>query len=434
MGRSSVANLQMVCLLLRHLLFGLGVKHVASLPIGGMGMPEALCKERTATAKNLSVSSAVIQELAGKSPESGEQGCGTALLYLGQDGCAGLSAYSRAMDVTKNLNTFLEPLQRHVDKEGRVHSSLRIKTTTGRLASSEPNLQQLPALEKDIYKIREAVRPAEDRRFIVADYGQLDLRVLAHMTGCKEMIHALSSGVDIHSAAACNMFPHVKQAVDNGEVSLNGDGDLPLLKDVFGSERRGAKAVNFGIAYGMGPVGLSKNLDCSVEEARGMIDKWYKGNPEVKRWQESVVSEAVRDAVLGGRDLAYVKTLRGRLRPLCRELLVPQKTRNSFDSQLGKLRSLTKNQATNAPIQGGSADIVVEAMLKAHHSEELQSLGYSIVLQIHDELIFEGPAENADAALSAVKEIMEDPFIDGSKLSVPLPVDAKVARTWMEGK
>jgi len=430
-----------------HLLFGTGVEMIGMTPIGGLGLPESLCTARTPSG-GLSMSGDVILKLSGSDPESGEQGCGTAFQYLGVRGCTGLSMINRAKDIAKNVNTFLLPLQTHVDRRGRVHTSLRLNTNTGRLSSSEPNLQQLPALNKDVYKVRQAVKCTDDRRFIVADYGQLDLRVLAHMTGCKRMVQALCSGIDIHSATALNMYPHVQAAVDSGEVCLNGGGGVPLLKDVFGSERRCAKAVNFGIAYGMTEYGLSKNLDCDKAEALQMIAKWYEAYPEVKDWQENVVLEAIGEAERSGSDLAYVRTIRGRPRPLPLAHLRPQEKRQyskwtmqdvatrskKKDLEEWKSSNYARRQATNAPIQGGSADIVIEAMIQAHRSEELRRLGYEMVLQIHDELIFEGPVENAEAALLVVKGIMERPFLDGWELKVPLPVDAKVAATWMEGK
>ncbi|CAK0902367.1 unnamed protein product [Prorocentrum cordatum] len=300
---------------MQHLLFGKGVETFGSTAIGGLGLPETLCRTRTATG-GLSLSGETILKLSGSNPESGEQGCGTALPFLGVRGCTGLSMINKAKDIEKNINTFLLPLQKHVDRQGRVHTSLKLNTNTGRLASSEPNLQQLPALDKDVYKIRQAVKCADDRLFIVADYGQLELRVLAHMSGSKQMIHALCSGIDIHSATALNMYSHVKAAVDRKEVCLNGGGGVPLLKDVFGSERRCAKAVNFGIAYGMTEHGLSLNLNCDLEEAKQMIAKWYEAYPEVRTWQENVKLEAIGQAEQSGSDLAYVRTLRGRPRPL----------------------------------------------------------------------------------------------------------------------
>lgn len=291
------------------------------------------------------------------------------------------------------------------------------------------------------------MRCTDDRRFIVADYGQLDLRVLAHMTGCEKLIEAICSGTDIHSVTACNMYPHVQLAVQRGDVSLDGgsSASTPLLKDAFRSERRGGKAVNFGIAYGLTATGLARQLNCTMKEGQEMIDSWYRAYPGVQRWQDDVVAEAEREAASTGEE-PHVTTLRGRRRQLAdlvRKGEPPQ--RNGRDEQTSGeeprgpakeerwRRVVAVRQATNSPIQGGSADIVVEAMLKAHGCEELRGLGFAMVMQVHDELVFEGPSENATAALAVVKDIMERPFLDGSELKVPLVVDARVARTWADG-
>jgi len=423
---------------MQQLLFGKGIATVASVPIGGLGLPSAVLRRGSA---GNSVAGDVVRKLAGDSPESGEEGCGTALEHLGQDGCVGLSIYSRMKEITKNITGFLDPLQKFVDERGRVHSSLNIMTTTGRLASSRPNMQQLPGPGKDTYGVREAVRCADDRRFIVADYGQLDLRVLAHMTGCGDLIKALCSGTDIHSATAFNMYPHIQQAVQRGEVSLDGgsDGSPPPLKNVFRSERRSGKAVNFGIAYGLTAQGLARQLNCTLDEGQEMIDKWYQAYPGVQRWQDDVVAEAEREAARCGEE-PYVTTLRGRRRRLSGlvrnggqdQQLSASDAREQARQERWQ-RIVAKRQATNSPIQGGSADIVVEAMLKAHGCEELRRLEFAMVMQVHDELVFEGPAENATAALAVVKDIMERPFLDGLELKVPLVVDAKVAKTWAGG-
>jgi len=141
----------------------------------------------------------------------------------------------------------------------------------------------------------------------VADYGQLDLRVLAHTSGCPDLIGALKSGIDLHSHTAAQMYPHIQDAIDKGEVSLEGDYSQRLVKDVYPSERRSAKAVNFGIAYGLTSYGLAKQLSCQEREAQDMIDKWYEAYPKVKQWQSEVIEEAERSVV-------RVHTYRGRPR------------------------------------------------------------------------------------------------------------------------
>jgi len=240
------------------------------------------------------------------------------------------------------------------------------------------------------------------------------------------------------------MFANVRAAVDRGEVALEKPQDveccIPLVKDVFPNERRCAKAVNFGIAYGLSAKGLADQLGCERTEAQVMIDKWHQAYPEVKAWQE----EVVRDAVAHPSN--RVVTLRGRWRrledlrhlevaaPTHRGILRRIKTNSKAAKMLLGLGHAAQRQAINAPVQGGSVDVVTEAMLKAHSSKVLRELGYSMILQVHDELVFEGPAAAAEKALEAVREIMEHPFLDGSELVVPLPVSAVICRNWGEAK
>lgn len=343
----------------------------------------------------------------------------------------------RQISLTKKVvGTFLEPLQAHADKNDRVHCSYNLGTATGRLCCSCPNLQQLPAM--DVYEVRRGIACGPDRMFVIADYGQLDLRVLAHLTESKAMCKALNDGIDLHTATAMNMFEDIRDAVARGDVLLNEveGSEVPLLKDVYASQRKKAKTVNFGIAYGLTPTGLSGQLGCDINEAEDMINRWHNAYPEVREWLDRQVKFAET------ADEPHVETLSGRWRrieglkrkttqgggkwALRAKWQASYKVRRQYESD--------KRQACNAPVQGGSADVVVEAMLKAHRNEELKKLGYEMLLQVHDELIFEGPAESAVEALRVVKDIMEHPFLDGHSLIVPLPVDAKMARTWLEGK
>eukprot|EP00913_Durusdinium_trenchii_P007168 g6743.t1 len=172
------------------------------------------------------------------------------------------------------------------------------------------------------------------------------------------------------------LYPHLQKAIDDGEISLEDSDerpDRPLLKDVYCSERRAAKTVNFGIAYGIQPQGVSDKLGCSIKEAEEMIFKWYKAYPKVKTWQEQIVQDAERG------DLAE------------RERQSQKERQTERDQWWRYIQA--KRQAINAPVQGGSADLVAEAMVKAENDEELRSLGYVMVLQVHDELIFEGPED-----------------------------------------
>lgn len=182
----------------------------------------------------------------------------------GHEACVALFNLCAIGSIDTMIANFLTSLQSLADHDSRVHCSLNLNTETGRLSSRQPNLQNQPALEKDKYKIRKAFEASPGNSLIVADYGQLELRLLASMTNCRAMIDAFEAGGDFHSRTALDMFEHVKAKVEAGEVLLewdyaNGAPSKPLLKDEFGSERRKAKTLNFSIAYGKTAHGLSQD-------------------------------------------------------------------------------------------------------------------------------------------------------------------------------
>lgn len=315
------------------------------------------------------------------------------------------------------IGSFLVPLQTMIDKEGRVHGSFNLNTETGRLSSRNPNLQNQPALDKDRYKIRKAFTCSDGNALIVSDYGQLELRVLAHMTQCKSMIEAFKLGGDFHSRTAYGMYDYIKEAVAQGKVCLetgeNTDPNVPLIKEVYGAERRKAKVLNFSIAYGKTAQGLAKDFGVSVEEAKDTLERWYADRPEVREWQERTIQYA--------HETGYTRTLMGRYRKL-----------THINSKSAGVRSHNERAAINTPIQGGAADIVMMAMLKVHHDKRIKDLGYKMVLQVHDEIMMDGPDVNKDLALKYVIEDMEHPFKE--PLLLDLIVDAKYAKTWYEAK
>jgi len=317
------------------------------------------------------------------------------------------------------LTNFIRPLQEKVDDRGRVHGSLNLNTETGRLSSRNPNLQNQPALEKDRYQIRKAFTCEEGNALVVADYGQLELRLLAHLSGCVSMIEAFQTGGDFHSRTALSMYPHVGAALEAGDVVLewnedDGAAPAPLLKDVFGSERRKAKTLNFSIAYGKTPHGLAKDWNVGVQEAKDTINLWYAARPEVLKWQKETIELA--------HEKHWSRTLMGRYRRL-----------PGIDSRSQGPRKHAERAAINTPVQGGAADIVIMAMLQLEKDQVLKDLQFELVLQIHDEVILEGPKQHVEKAMQRVKEVMEHP-LDGYKLLVDLNVDAKWAGTWYEAK
>ncbi|CBN74706.1 pol1-like DNA polymerase [Ectocarpus siliculosus] len=340
----------------------------------------------------------------------------------GKEACEALYALCNMGSVDTMVSNFLQPLQELVDEKSRVHCSLNLNTETGRLSARKPNLQNQPALEKDQYKIRAAFRAEEGNTLVVADYGQLELRLLAHITDCKSMITAFKEGGCFHSRTAVGMFDHVKEAVDKGEVLLEwdyskGEPPKPLVKDVFASERRQAKTLNFSIAYGKTGHGLFKDWGVTLKEAEDLVKAWYADRPEVKRWQKQVIQNA--------KDTGFSRTLMGRYRKL------PDITSNDR----GKVGHGTR-AAINTPIQGGAADVAMVAMIGIVRSPLLKKLGWKLLLQVHDEVILEGPEESAKEALAETVRCMQQPW-DGiglRELRVDLLVDAKSAKTWYDAK
>jgi len=243
------------------------------------------------------------------------------------------------------------------------------------------------------------------------------------MARCKSMLEAFELGGDFHSRTALDMYEHIREAVDNGEVLLEWDGKgeagpdggppKPLIKNVYASERRKAKVLNFSIAYGKTAIGLSKDWDVSIDEAKDTLQRWYDGRPEVRDWQSRVLDIARREGA--------TRTLMGRYRDL-----------PHINSSKRGLRGHAERAAINTPIQGGAADVVMMAMLNVAKDERLKQLGFRMLLQIHDEIILEGPEESAEEAQRCLVEDMERPF--EKPLLVDLVVDSQVAKTWYEAK
>ena len=234
---------------------------------------------------------------------------------------------------------FLTSLQFLVDHDSRVHGSINLNTETGRLSSRRPNLQNQPALEKDKYQIRKAFQASTKNNLIVADYGQSELRLLASMTNCVSMIEAFEAGGDCHSRTALGMFDYIQKKVTDGECLLEWDYSKedppkPMLKDMFASERRKEKTLNFSIAYGKTAHGLSQDWGVSIKEAEDMLQAWYDSRSEVKKWQKKTKATA--------RKTEVTRTLMGRYRNLPDAM-----GKNQMCS-----RCIHKSPAINAIVQG----------------------------------------------------------------------------------
>eukprot|EP00347_Sterkiella_histriomuscorum_P005807 403355195 len=375
----------------------------------------------------------VIKRLAGR-PDKGEFGEAYNFFLRqdkeeeGKECCWALWNWIQYKGIETLLNTYILPLQKAPDQHGRIHCSMNLNTETGRLSCRKPNLQNQPALDKDKYKIRRAFVADQGNKLVVADYGQLELRVLAHMANCKGMIDAFKLGGDFHSRTALGMYPEIKKDLESGEILLEWDNSKgkapkPLLKDKYANERKKAKIMNFSIAYGKTVHGFMKDWNCSKEEAQATVELWYSDRPEVKEWQKMIQSKAITRG--------WTQTLLGRYRNLTKHFIMSSTNEGySFKSNMMKEHGL--RAAINTPIQGGAADIVIAAMVKLHKDQMLKDLGYKLLLQIHDEVILEGPEKYAKEALERVIYIMENPL--DNRLRVKLEVDAKIATTWYEGK
>ncbi|XP_058755167.1 DNA polymerase I B, chloroplastic/mitochondrial-like isoform X2 [Vicia villosa] len=342
----------------------------------------------------------------------------------GREACHAIAALCEVCSIDSLISNFILPLQGDniSGKDQRVHCSININTETGRLSARRPNLQNQPALEKDRYKIRQAFIAAPGNSLVVADYGQLELRILAHLTDCKSMLEAFEAGGDFHSRTAMNMYPYIREAVDNKEVLLEwypqpGEDKppVPLLKDAFASERRKAKMLNFSIAYGKTPQGLSKDWKVSVKEAKKTVDLWYNDRKEVLKWQKQRKKEAF--------EFGCVYTLLGRARRFP-EIFQGQ---NYYKGHI-------ERAAINTPVQGSAADVAMLAMLEISNNKELKDLGWKLLLQVHDEVILEGPTESAEVAKAIVIDCMSNPFNGQNILKVGLSVDAKCAQNWYAAK
>ncbi|GMH71924.1 hypothetical protein TrST_g1494 [Triparma strigata] len=372
-----------------------------------------------------SVTADVLRGLAGTDPSNGEYGSAYKFFgggEVGHEACIALYSLTQIGSIETMINNFVMPLQNLADDQSRVHCSLNMNTETGRLSARKPNLQNQPALEKDQYQIRKAFQASPGNKLIVADYGQLELRLLASMTDCTSMIDAFEQGGDFHSRTAMGMFPYIKERVERGEVLFEFDysggktPDKPMLKDEYASERRKAKTLNFSIAYGKTAHGLSKDWGVSVPEAEAMLQAWYSDRPEVEKWQRLTKKTA--------RTKGITRTLMGRYRELPEAL--------SGDR---KLIGHAERASINTPIQGGAADVAMVAMIKINKSPILKKLGWILLLQVHDEVMLEGPEETAEEAFKEVIKLMENPWDEGlEKTKVPLLVDGSYADNWYEAK
>lgn len=295
--------------------------------------------------------------------------------------------------LTKLKSTYADGLSGCIAEDGRIHSNFnQTITATGRISSTEPNLQNIPVRMELGRLIRKVFIPDEGCVFVDADYSQIELRVLAHMSGDQKLIEAYQQAEDIHRITASQVF-HVP------------------FEEVTSLQRRNAKAVNFGIVYGISSFGLSQDLSISTKEAKEYIERYFETYPGIKGFLDGLVA--------GAKEQGYAATMYGRRRP------VPELKSSNFMQ-----RSFGERVAMNSPIQGTAADIIKIAMVRVHDRLQEEGLKSRLILQVHDELLVEAPLEEA----GRVEQILTEEMQQAAELKVPLEIDMHRGNNWYEAK
>lgn len=297
--------------------------------------------------------------------------------------------------ITKLQSTYVIGLQDAILEDGKIHTRyVQDLTQTGRLSSTDPNLQNIPVRLEQGRLIRKAFVPSlEDSVLLASDYSQIELRVLAHISQDEHLIEAFKRGDDIHTSTAMRVF------------------GIEKAEDVTANDRRNAKAVNFGVVYGISDFGLSNNLGISRKEAKEYIDTYFERFPGIKNYMETIVREA--------RDKGFVETIYKRRREL------PDINSRNFN-----VRNFAERTAINSPIQGSAADILKVAMINLDKALDETGLSTRMLLQVHDEIVLEVPKAELETVKKLVKETMESAIA----LSVPLIADENDGQTWYEAK
>lgn len=294
---------------------------------------------------------------------------------------------------SKLYSTYAIGLAKHVHQDGKIHTIFnQTQTQTGRLSSSEPNLQNISVRDEEGKEIRKAFVASENHTLMSADYSQIELRMLAHMANETEMIEAFNTGIDIHTKTAMEIFDVEQDEVDN-------------------TMRRSAKTVNFGIVYGQSDFGLSEQLGISRKEAHSFIEKYFESYPRIKTFMD--------DTIHFCEEHGYVKTLFNRRRYI-----------KEINDKNYMMREFGKRAAMNAPIQGSAADLIKVAMIRIYQTMKEKNCKSTMILQIHDELIF----DCVDEELTMMKEIVETGMQEAMKLQVPLIAEASIGKNWYDAK
>ena len=295
--------------------------------------------------------------------------------------------------VVKLNSTYIDALLRKMDLTGRVHTSFdQTGTATGRISSSEPNLQNIPVRTEMGREIRKAFITRPGCVLADADYSQIELRVMAHFSGDHAMVDAFQRGQDIHARTAAEVY------------------GVPI-EQVTKEMRSSAKAVNFGLVYGISEFGLARNIGVSRKQAADFIARYFDRYPGVKKFMDGAVKQ--------GYDQGYAVTMMGRRRQL------PE-----LKSGNANVRNFGERAAMNTPVQGTAADIIKLAMVRVHHALKKEGLQARLILQVHDELLIEAPREEQAQVESILRACMEQVF----SLAVPLVAEVKTGESWYETK
>jgi DNA polymerase-1 len=291
--------------------------------------------------------------------------------------------------LSKLKSTYADALIGQIGPDGRVHTSFQMAaTTTGRISSTDPNLQNIPIRTTEGARIRKAFIAAPGHKLVSADYSQIELRLLAHVADIPALKESFAAQEDIHARTASEVFGVPMAGMD-------------------AATRRRAKAINFGIIYGISAFGLARQLGITGGEAKLYIDAYFKRYPEIRAYMDSTKEQA--------RINGFVLT------PFGRRCWVPR-----IKDKMPQLRAYAERQAINAPLQGGAADIIKRAMVLLPAALKAEKLSARLLLQVHDELLFEAPADEADATAAVAKTVMQDAV----KISVPLIVETGVGTNW----
>jgi DNA polymerase-1 len=325
-----------------------------------------------------------------KTPKGQPSTAENVLQELADDGYELPQIIMQYRSLSKLKSTYTDKLPQQVNQQtGRVHTSYhQAVTATGRLSSSDPNLQNIPIRTETGRKIREAFVAGKGAKILAADYSQIELRIMAHLSGDKSLLTAFAEGEDIHRHTASEIF-----------------GVEP--ENVTGDQRRSAKAINFGLIYGMSAHGLSKQLGIERHQAAKYMETYFERYPGVRNYMDNTREQAKKDG--------YVETIFGR------RLYLPE-----INSSNGLRRQYAERTAINAPMQGSAADIIKRAMISIHDWLLEADTGIRMIMQVHDELVFEVPEDQLDLAKTEIEQFM----IQAADLEVPLEVGIGVGDNW----